>query len=74
MSAKSKRAILLEYQEEVRNLELSEAAINLLEQVQGRAAQRCIETLKRDQCRMVRRLDAAAGKLGAPYPTLEAPT
>ena len=60
-----KRKHLNDYSTSHRDIELTEAAINLLEKVTG--AQRVIATLKKSQHRHLSRLDAAAEKLGAPY-------
>lgn len=65
MDAKTRRKHLNEYKNALRDLELTELAIEILEKVTG--AQRVIATLKRSQHKHLSRLDAAAEKLGAPY-------
>lgn len=64
----SQRDILLDHDAAVRNIELTEAAINILERVGTLAAKRAIAMLKKSQDASVRRLDRTAAKLGAPYP------
>lgn len=59
------RKHLNDYSAALRDIELTEAAINLLEKVTG--SQRVIATLKKSQHKHLSRLDAAAEKLGAPY-------
>lgn len=65
MDAKTKRKHLRDYSDAHRDIELTEAAIGILEKVTG--AQRVIATLKKSQHKHLYRLDAAAEKLGAPY-------
>jgi predicted ArsR family transcriptional regulator len=65
MDAKTRRKHLNSYTAAYRDIELTEAAIELLEKVTG--TQRVIATLKKSQRRHLARLDAAAEKLGAPY-------
>ena len=60
-----KRKHLNDYGAARRNIELTEAAIDLLEKVTG--AQKVIATLKKSQQKHLTKLDAAAAKLGAPY-------
>jgi len=48
------------------DLDLTDAAINLLERVNGTA--RIVSLLKKSQQKHLAKLDAAAEKLGAPYP------
>lgn len=67
MDAKEKRKHLNDYSVAHRDLELTEAAISLLENVTG--TQRVIAALKKSQRKHLDRLDAAAEKLGAPYGT-----
>jgi hypothetical protein len=52
-----------------RHLELNQSVIDTLERLNSKAADRCIAILKRDQSGWVTRLDKAAAKLGAPYPS-----
>lgn len=59
------RKHLNDYSAAHRDIELTEAAICLLEKVSGTRGVR--ETLKRKQQVHLRRLDRAAEKLGAPY-------
>ena len=63
--AKVRRKFLQDYSAAHRDIELSEAAIKLLEGVSD--AGKVIATLKRKQQSHLRRLDSAASKLGAPY-------
>lgn len=63
--AGTKRKHLDNYSHARRDIELTKAAIHLLEQVSN--AQTVVKTLKRKQHAHLRRLDAAAEKLGAPY-------
>ena len=65
MDAKTNRKHLSAYSAAHRDIELTEAAINLLEKVSN--AQTVISALKKKQHAHLRRLDAAAEKLGAPY-------
>lgn len=67
MDTKKQREHLDQHTRAVRDIELTEAAINILESVSGAEAQRCIKRLKAEQQRQLRRIDAAAAKLGAPY-------
>ncbi|MEY2875854.1 MAG: hypothetical protein RLZZ373_3225 [Pseudomonadota bacterium] len=60
------RKALDDHKTACRDIELTEAAITLLERVTG--SQRAVAALKRSQHRHLARLDAAAEKLGAPYP------
>lgn len=68
MKEDQQRARLQRHTEAVRDIELTEAAINILEGVSGATAQRCIKSLKAEQQRQLRRMDSAAESLGAPYP------
>jgi hypothetical protein len=65
MDAKTRRKHLNDYSRAHRDIELTEAAINLLERVSN--AQTAVRALKKKQHAHLRRLDAAAEKLGAPY-------
>lgn len=60
------RKHLRDYTAAHRDIELTGAAIEILEKVSG--TQRVIATLQKMQGKHLVRLDAAAGKLGAPYP------
>ena len=60
-----RRKLLNDYSDAHRDIELTEAAINLLEKVRG--TQMVIATLKKSQHKHLAKLDAAAEKLGAPY-------
>jgi hypothetical protein len=63
-----RRKILNDFAAATRDIELTEAAINILERVHdSRAVRSSINALKREQQAHLRRLDAAAAKLGAPY-------
>jgi len=62
------RKHLEDYTDAARDIELAEVAIDVLEKMSGATAQRLIKTLKYLQQRALTRLDAAAAKLGAPYP------
>ena len=65
MDAKTRRKYLNDYSSAHRDIELTEAAIGILERVTG--AQRVIAMLKKSQQRHLSKLDAASVKLGAPY-------
>lgn len=65
---KIQRDHLLEHTQAVRDLELTEAAITILERVSGAYARRCIKSLQASQQRALDRLDSSAAKLGAPHP------
>lgn len=65
MDAKTRRKYLNAHAAECRDIELTEAAIMILERVTGVAG--VIATLKRKQQGQLKRIDAAAKKLGAPY-------
>ncbi len=65
MDAKTKRKHLNDYSAACRDIELTEAAIGILERVTG--ANGVVATLKKKQQVQLRRIDAAAEKLGAPY-------
>lgn len=65
MDAKTKRKHLNDYSDAHRDIELTEAAICILERVTG--AQGMVAALKKKQHGHLRRMDKAAEKLGAPY-------
>ena len=67
MDAHTKRKHLEAYTWAARNIELTGAAIVILEGVDGNEARTAIRVLMRSQQRHLKRLDAAAAKLGAPY-------
>lgn len=69
MDTKTQRKHLEEYTDAARQIELAQVCINVLEAMRGDAATRCIRTLKREQDRALTKMDAAAERLGAPYPT-----
>ena len=62
MDTKKQREHLDQHTRAVRDIELTEAAINILESVSGAEAQRCIKRLKTEQQRQLRRIDAAASQ------------
>jgi ATPase subunit of ABC transporter with duplicated ATPase domains len=62
------RLLLNVYTEAARNIELTQVAIVVLEGVNTIAAQTAIRTLKGGQRKQLKLMDAAAAKLGAPYP------
>ncbi|WP_341744603.1 hypothetical protein [Azonexus hydrophilus] len=59
------RKALNDHSKATRDIELTEAAIGILESVTGMES--VIKTLKKKQHGQLRRIDAAAIKLGAPY-------
>lgn len=59
------RKALNDYKEAHKDIELTEAAITLLERVTGMG--RTVAGLKNKQHQHLARMDAAAAKLGAPY-------
>ncbi len=65
---KKQREHLRVYTAATRAMELHEAAIRVLEGAGTTEAERAIVMLKRAQQRQLVRLDAAAARLGAPYP------
>lgn len=65
MDTKETRKHLAEHARASKDIELTEAAINILERVKG--CEGVITTLKKKQQIQLRRIDAAAAKLGAPY-------
>lgn len=68
MNAKKMRSLLNAYHEGARKMELAEACISLLEILRGEAAQRCIQEMKSVQQEALTQMDAAAERMGAPYP------
>ena len=67
MAANTKRQHLKDFQVAARKMELAEVCVGILEEMSGAAAQRCIKTLKAEQRRVLKQMDVAAEKLGAPY-------
>jgi len=65
MDAKTRRKHLIEFQRAHTDFELTHAAIELLERVKGTSG--VINQLQKKQQTHLRRMDAAASKLGAPY-------
>lgn len=61
------RKRLREYTEAARQIELGGVAIGVLEKMRGKTPARLIKSLEYEQQRALKRLDAAAAKLGAPY-------
>lgn len=59
------RQHLDEHQRAQRDIELTEVAINILERTSNSSA--VIRTLRKKQYSYLKKLDAAAAKLGAPY-------
>lgn len=71
MSTKTQRKHLEDYTDAAREIELSGAAVSVLEGMRSAEAQRAIKLMHTVQQRRLKHLDAAAEKLGAPYPTKE---
>ena len=69
----NKRKHLEAHADAVRDIELTEAAINILERVATTEAQRVILILKHGQGKVLARIDRAAEKLDAPYPKVTEP-
>jgi len=67
MDTKTRRKHLNDYSTAHTDIVLTDVAITILESVTG--MQRVISALKISQQKHLSRLDAAAEKLGAPYPT-----
>ena len=65
MDSKTKRKHLDDHARASKDIELTEAAILILERVSG--CNGVIEILKKKQQGQLRKIDAAAEKLGAPY-------
>lgn len=65
MDAKTRRKHLNDYSAAHRDIELTEVSIGILERVTGAAS--VVATLKKKQNAHLRRIAAAAEKLGAPY-------
>lgn len=64
---KTPRAHLNDYTYAMREIELAEVAVKILEALNSIESRRAIKMLLKLQQRQVKRLDAAAAKLGAPY-------
>lgn len=67
MTVKERRKYLREYTNAARQIELGHACTLLLQGMSGAAPARCIKQLQHHSQQALRRLDAAAEKLGAPY-------
>lgn len=67
MDAKTKRKHLNDYSKAARDIELAGVAITILERMNCRGAITAINALKRRSTSRIKKLDAAAAKLGAPY-------
>ena len=63
------RKALNDYTDAAREIELAGVAIGILETMRSKAAARCIKVLLKNQHSMLTKLDRAAAKLGAPYPS-----
>jgi hypothetical protein len=68
LDPKKQREHLRAYESALRHLELHEAAIRILENLSSPESAQARRALKRGQTRQLKLLDAAAAKLGAPYP------
>lgn len=68
MGAKTQREHLGDYTRAARQIELVHVAISVLEPLHGARVLRAIKILQQDQQASLKCLDAAAAKLGAPYP------
>lgn len=69
--AKSARMALSRYSYAHRMLQLAGAAITILESMNTSEAARAIKTLQGGQQKLLKEMDAAAAKLGAPYHSTE---
>jgi hypothetical protein len=69
MKTKTPREHLTDYTDAAREIELAGVAIRVLESLRSVEGLRCIKMLEAMQQRQIGRLDSAAAKLGAPYPT-----
>lgn len=71
MDEKQRRALLNRHTELVRDIELSEVAIKVLESMgTSRTTTSCIAKLRKMQRLLVPAMDKVAAKLGAPYPSI----
>jgi uncharacterized protein with PIN domain len=68
---KTIRQILQDHDKAVTQIELTEAAIKILERMEGPRVARAVKLLKQDQQFMLKQIDATAAQLGAPYPDLQ---
>jgi hypothetical protein len=68
MKTKTPRDHLESYTDAAREIELAGVAIRVLEGLRSAEGARCIKLLEAMQRRQIPLLDAAAAKLGAPYP------
>lgn len=66
--ARTKRDDLNDYTAAAKQIELAEVCINVLEAMYGALPLACIKAMKAEQQKALKRLDAYAEKLGAPYP------
>jgi hypothetical protein len=64
----ARRNVLLDYTHECRQMDLSGAAVDILETMNTPEASAAVRALKRGQQRLLKRIDKAAAKLGCPYP------
>ena len=65
---KTPRQHLEDYTYVLRSMEIQQVAIDLLDHLGTAGSMRAVAILKRDQQVQLRKLDAAAARLGAPYP------
>lgn len=66
---KTRRKHLNDYSDAAREIEVAGIAVDVLEKLRFTpAVDRCIKLLQAGQQRQLKKLDAAATKLGAPYP------
>lgn len=65
---KTPRDHLVEHDQAVRQIELVEVAIRILENLHGPRVDRATKILRQDQQESLKLIDATAEKLGAPYP------
>lgn len=70
MTDETRREILRNYTDAAREIELAGVAIDIIEKMRSRESLVAIRALMRAQQRHLKKLDNAAIKLGAPYPTL----
>lgn len=66
---KKQRAHLEAYTTAAREIELCGVAVTILENLSSPEAAQAVRVLKRGITRQLKPLDAAAAKLGAPYPS-----
>lgn len=68
MKTRTPREHLNDYTDAAREIELAGVAIKVLEGLRSAEGARCIKLLEGMQRRQIPLMDAAAAKLGAPYP------